>query len=235
MKRCNPSIDIVRIIAAAILLVQVASPPAQGAQRDDRLPPGENMEMVEWIQIPRADPFHLVICSKAVQRELGLTRDQVTQLWDMEPLFRSALRELTYGADQKSRKDIQRHKKLARSGMDRILKPEQLKRLRQLLLQLHGPSSAMNDHHLYALLKLTDRQAEKMKSLLQALRDNSEQVYHDQEKAQSCTRQKQMQYLLQTLNRKVFELFSEEQKNIYREAEGKLFDFKLESDSSCHD
>jgi Spy/CpxP family protein refolding chaperone len=235
MTRCNPSIDIVRIIAAAILLVQVASPPAQGAQRDDRLPPGENMEMVEWIQIPRADPFHLVICSKAVQRELGLTRDQVTQLWDMEPLFRSALRELTYGADQKSRKDIQRHKKLARSGMDRILKPEQLKRLRQLLLQLHGPSSAMNDHHLYALLKLTDRQAEKMKSLLQALRDNSEQVYHDQEKAQSCTRQKQMQYLLQTLNRKVFELFSEEQKNIYREAEGKLFDFKLESDSSCHD
>ena len=193
------------------------------------------MEMVEWIQIPRADPFHLVICSKAVQRELGLTRDQVTQLWDMEPLFRSALRELTYGADQKSRKDIQRHKKLARSGMDRILKPEQLKRLRQLLLQLHGPSSAMNDHHLYALLKLTDRQAEKMKSLLQALRDNSEQVYHDQEKAQSCTRQKQMQYLLQTLNRKVFELFSEEQKNIYREAEGKLFDFNLESDSSCHD
>lgn len=58
MKRLKPSIVIVQIIVAAILLMRVTSIPAQGAQRDDSLPPGENMEMVEWIQIPMADPFH---------------------------------------------------------------------------------------------------------------------------------------------------------------------------------
>ena len=240
MKRRDPSIDTVQIIAAAVMMMLVASTPAQAAQRDDHLPPGENMEMVEWIQIPMADPFHLVICSKSVRKELGLTRDQVNRLWDMEPLFRSELRELTYRTDQKSREDIQQHMKMARNGMDRILTPEQLGRLRQLLLQLHGPSSAMNDHRLYELLKLTDRQVEEMKSILQALRDNSAKVYAPQQedhrkKAQSPSRQKQMQHLLRTLNVKVFELLSDEQKKIYRNAEGEPFDFTLESDSACHE
>jgi hypothetical protein len=240
MKRCHPIIAILYILTAGIVLVPFASTPAQGAQRDDRLLPGENMEMVEWIRIPKADPFHLVVCSKGVQKELGLTRDQVRQLWDMEPLFRSELRELTYGTDQKSRKKIQRHMKMARSGMDRILKPNQLKRLRQLLLQLHGPSSAMNDHRLCRLLKLTDRQAEEMKSILQALRDKSEQVYTPQpdgnrKTAPSPSRQKQMQHLLQVLNRRVFELFSDEQKKIFREAEGEPFDFTLECNAACHE
>jgi hypothetical protein len=218
---------------------------ALGAARDENLPPGKQMNRIGWIQIPLADPFHMVVCSKTVQKELGITQKQLTQLKEMEPLFRSELRELSYGNDQQSRDTIQRHMNAARSGMGRILNPTQLKRLRQLLLQLHGPCSVVSDPKLSGFLKITDQQAKEINSILDALVAKSSRIYMLQYKENEQTaglkqpgvavKQKHMQRLLQRLNTKVYKLLSDEQRKIYKKAEGKPFDFKLEDDPSCLD
>lgn len=243
MKRDKISITLVKNTSAVILAMQLILGQALGAARDENLPPGKHMDAVGWIQVPLADPFHLVVCSTGVQKELKITKEQLSQFRDMEPLFRSELRELSYSRDQQSESHIQRHIKAAREGMGRVLGPDQLKRLRQLLLQLHGPCSVMNDPKLAALLKITDQQAKAINSILRALAVESEQIYSKQQKNHRPTaessisnvaaKQKQMQQLLHTLNEKVFDLFSAEQKRIYKNAEGKPFEFKLEDEPAC--
>jgi hypothetical protein len=133
----------------------------------------------------------------------------------------------------------------ARSGMGRILNPNQLKRLRQLLLQLHGPCSVVSDPKLSGFLKITDQQAKEINSILDALVAKSSRIYMLQYKENEQTaglkqpgvavKQKHMQRLLQRLNTKVYKLLSDEQRKIYKKAEGKPFDFKLEDDPSCLD
>jgi acylphosphatase len=245
MKRYKIIIAILKNTLVVILSMQIILCYALGAARDETLPPGKNMNMVDWIQIPMADPFHLIVCSKDVQKELRITQEQLSQFQDMEPLFRSELRELSHLKDQKPRDDIQQHIQAAREGMGRILDVRQQGRLRQLLLQLHGPCSVMNDPKLSVLLKITDQQVNKMKSILHALETKSEQMYTQQRKnnrqtAESgligvTTKQQQMKQLLQSLNRKVYSLFSDKQKRIYVEAEGEPFEFKLEDDPVCLD
>ncbi|MGD9189716.1 MAG: hypothetical protein PVI89_15965 [Desulfobacteraceae bacterium] len=245
MKNCQTKIVILKNALIIFLLIKLMIGHALGAARDENLPPGKNMNRVGWIQIPFADPFHLIVCSKGVRKELGITRKQLSQFRKMEPLFRSELRELSYQNDHKSRNTIQRHIDAARNGMGRILNPTQLKRLRQLLLQLHGPCSVVNDPKLASILKITDRQAKEINTILAALAAKSDQVYtlHKKENQQTAgtqtphvgTKQKQMQQLLQSLNSKVYSLFSDEQKKIYKAAAGEPFGFKLEEDPVCLD
>jgi hypothetical protein len=163
----------------------------------------------------------------------------------MEPLFRSELRKLSHLKGQRPHDDIQRHIQAARDGMGRILDVRQRGRLRQLLLQLHGPCSVINDPKLSVLLEVSDQQAEKIKSILHALEAKSEQIYTQQQKnnrqpAESdfigaTAKQQQMKQLFQSLNRKVYSLFSDKQKKIYEKAEGEPFEFKLEDDPACLD
>lgn len=203
------------------------------------------MNKVAWIQIPLADPFHLIACSKGVRKELGISQKQLSQLREMEPLFRTELRELSYHKDRKSLNAIQRHIEAARNGMGRILDPAQLKRLRQLLLQLHGPCSVVKDQKLSALLKISDQQAKEINSILQALAAKSNQIHTQQQKNNQqaavsslsgiAAKQSQMQQVLQDLNSKVYKLFNDEQKKNYREAVGEPFEFRLEDDPACLD
>ena len=245
MKKYKIIIAIVKNTSLVILSMQIIICHALGAARDENLPPGKNMNRVDWIQVPMADPFHLIVCSKGVQKELRITQEQLSQFQHMEPLFRSELRELSHLKDQKPNDDIQHHIQAARDGMGRILDERQRRRLRQLLLQLHGPCSVMNDPKLSVLLKISDRQEKKMKSILHALEAKSEQIYTQQQKndrqpAESAlhgvaTNQKQMKQLLQSLNGKVYSLFSDKQKRVYKKAEGEPFEFKLEDNPACLD
>ena len=245
MKKYKIIIAIVKNTSAVILSMLIIICHALGAARDENLPPGKNMNMVDWIQIPMADPFHLIVCSKAVQKELRITQEQLSQFRDMEPLFRSELRELSHLKKQKPLDDIQRHIQAARDGMGRILDVRQQRRLHQLLLQLHGPCSVVTDPKLSELLKISDQQVKKMKSILHTLKAKSGQIYTQQQKnnqqpAESALRgvttsQIQMEQLLQTLNGKVYNLFSDKQKIIYVEAKGEPFEFNLENDPACLD
>lgn len=245
MKLHKRIVSIVKNISAVIITMQLISIPVLGAARDQNLPPGKHMDEVDWIQMPLADPFHLVVCNQGVQKELEITKEQLSQFRVMEPLFRSELRELSHRKDPESNKDIQRHIDTARDGMGRILDSSQIERLRQLLLQLHGPCSVVSDPKLSTLLKITDQQAEKMNEILHVLEAESDRIYAQEQKNSRQTpeasfhnaevKQKQMQQLLQTLNRKVYSLFSEKQKRIYKDAEGEPFEFKLEKDPACLD
>jgi hypothetical protein len=225
--------------------VQLTSGHALGAARDENLPPGKQMNRVDWIEIPLADPFHLVVCNQGVQKELEITKEQLRQFRDMEPLFRSELRELSYAKGPETNGDIQQHIETARDGMGRILGPGQIERLHQLLLQLHGPCSVMNDPKLSSLLKISDQQARKMNNILHVLAAKSERIYAQKKRNNQqadgarvrdvAGKQKQMQQILQSLNREVYSLFSDEQKIIYKKAEGKPFEFKLEKEPDCFD
>ena len=237
-------IAIVKSASIVILAIKLILSPALAVDRNENLPPGEHMDRIEWIEVPMADPFHLIVCSKSVQKELGITREQLNQFREMEPLFRSELRDLSYRKNQNPKNDIQRHMDMARDGMDRILNPDQLKRLRQLLLQLHGPCSILNDPKLFRLLKITEQQEKKMNSILHALMAKSEQIYAQRQNSKGqivesvpapseASNQKQMQHLLRILNSKVYRLLSDEQKKIYKAAEGKPFEFRLESNPAC--
>jgi hypothetical protein len=245
MKNYQNIIALVKYTLVFLLSMQILSGRALGTSRDETLPPGENTKRVEWIQIPFADPFHLIVCSKRVRKELGITRQQLSQFEKMEPLFRSELRELSYRHGQQSENDIQRHIDAARNGVGRILEPAQIKRLRQLLLQLHGPCSVAKDPELSALLKITEQQERSIDSILDGLTAKSSRIYTSKQKdnaqandlqlSGSAAEQLQMQQVLQNLNDEVYKLFSDEQKEIYEKAQGKPFEFTREGAPSCLD
>jgi hypothetical protein len=237
---------IIALVSCTLVLFpafQIFSGRALGSARDETLPPGENTERLEWIEVPFADPFYLISCSKAVQKELGVTPKQLDQLQSMEPLFRSELRELSYRKDPVSQNGIQRHINAARNGIGRILKRDQLKRLRQLLLQLHGPCSVVKDSRLSALLKITDRQAREIDSIVHGLKVKSKRINlpgrndngqaRESSASDASAKQIQMQQLLKSLNSEVYKVFSDEQKNLYKKAKGEPFEFKREEDTGC--
>jgi hypothetical protein len=138
-------------------------PPLRGMlPRQQGEMPGPLIGEVPGAELPGADPFQLLLNSFEVQHELQLAPDQLDRLQLAARNFRTQLQALTapppgVSMDQ-ARAAIAAQMTDTRAMIARELRPEQLARLQQIVLQLEGLCLAMADAQIGQRLELTDDQ-----------------------------------------------------------------------------
>lgn len=125
-------------------------------------PPGAGSNDAPGGMMPGADPFMLLENNRQVQVDLGLSEEQIRRLSHSGQLFRSQLQELARATNVSSKAEIERQIWTSRDTIVHLLTPEQLQRLQQIMLQIHGPCLAISDTHFSQDLGLSEMQLQKM-------------------------------------------------------------------------
>jgi hypothetical protein len=177
--------------------------------------------------------------NKSVQEEIKLTDDQATKVKDYGTKAGEKAREefqkLQDVPQEERREKMQAMMKTANEEAEKelggILKPEQMKRLKQISLQQRG-AQAVNDPEIEKALKLTDKQKEDVKTIttesqkaLQELRPPPGQGGGG---APNPETQKKIQDLRKDTNEKVVSVLHDDQKKTWKELTGTPFEVKRE-------
>ncbi len=177
-----------------------------------------------------------LITNKSVQQELGMTEDQVKQADDAVKKVREAHRgdfDKLQGLEGQERfAKMQEVSKAVRHDTQKelagILKPDQLKRLKEIELQQQG-AQAFSDPDLQKELKLTDDQKEKIKTINEDARSEMRSIF--QGAGQGGDRQEMMKKM-QALRKETLEnslaVLTKDQQAKYKEMTGKPFQVKFE-------
>jgi hypothetical protein len=141
-------------------------PPREMMPRPEGHLPGSFMPDAPGAQLPGADPFHLLMNSTEVQADLGLTKLQLVGLEKAARNFHTQLAALLAPRPgvppEQAQAELQAHVESARGMVARELRPQQLERLHQIMLQLEGPCLAAIDPQARMHLRITPEQAARI-------------------------------------------------------------------------
>src|SRR5260370_30949748 len=84
------------IVNTAVAQERPAPPSREMMPRPEGQAPGSMMSDVPGAQMPGADPYHLLENSSEVQKDLGLTKDQLARLNRASRNFRTRHQDLSY-------------------------------------------------------------------------------------------------------------------------------------------
>jgi Spy/CpxP family protein refolding chaperone len=158
---------------------------------------------------------------KSVQEELKLSEDQITKVKEIQEKGQEARRGLRDIADENERR--QKAQELAKAdekAIGEVLKPEQVKRLKQIELQFsmrRGPQAFANEE-VAAALNLTAEQKEKLKTINDDFRKETEPL-----RGFSEENRKKREELAKAANDKVMGALTDEQKTKLKELTGEPF------------
>jgi hypothetical protein len=169
----------------------------------------------------------------SVQRELKLTAEQMEKLKalakDFETRHKDEIARLT-----RDKKDVAAFLKLRQAAMEhfstelpKVLTEEQLKRLDQIEMQLHGVQGLMRVD-VQSDLKLTDTQRKAILEVLENLKKDA-QTTMDSAKASSDKKEevgRRITQLHKLATEKAFNLLTEEQKKAWTGLVGEPFELK---------
>ena len=197
------------IFLSAFAAVLTMSLVAYGQQRSGQRGPGG-----------RGMGSAMLLRAEAVQKELGVTAEQLTKLKDVLEAGRGAgggqrnfqdmsEEERTKAREERAKQVAEQDKKIGE-----ILKPEQVARLKQLRLQASG-AMAFTNEELAKELKITKEQTDKIEKVMQEMRD-AMQGGGGGAGGFAEMREK--------MNAKVMEILTAEQKTEYKKMLGKPFD-----------
>jgi Spy/CpxP family protein refolding chaperone len=191
---------------AAVLMMSLV---AYGQQRPGQRGPGG-----------RGFGSAMLLRAEAVQKELGVTAEQLTKLKDVLEAGRGAgggQRNQDMTEEERTKAREERAKQVAEQDkkIGEILKPEQIARLKQIRLQVAG-ARAVTDEEAAKELKITDEQKTKIEKVMQEMRDAMQGGGGGGPGAFAEMREK--------INAKVMEILTDEQKAKYKEMLGKPFD-----------
>jgi Spy/CpxP family protein refolding chaperone len=172
------------------------------------------------------DPIYL-LGQKSVQEELKLTDEQIKkakELSDKRSEAFQGLRDLSREEQQKKRQEIA---KANNKALAEILKPEQLKRVKQIALQQRitfGLAFVVSDEETASALRITDEQKEKIREI--RMKGFEELRALGQERDEETN--KKRQELMKATNEKVAGVLTAEQKTKLKEMQGAPFTGKIE-------
>jgi len=109
-----------------------------------------------------------ILRNEDVQKEIGLTDDQKTKVEELRTSTTAKMTEVrssTNGDQQAAREGMMKVNADALKSLGEILKPEQLKRLRELEIQWTGITIVTSDKEAQATLGITDDQKAKIAEL----------------------------------------------------------------------
>lgn len=213
-------------IAALVTGTALAQPPeGGGGRRGGRGPGGPGGGMMR--------PGGLLL-SEDVQKELGLTDDQVKKVKEAVQKVRDKHQEefsSLQGMDEETRT---KRMELARTAnkeimesLGDVLKPEQAKRLKQIMLQarLQMPGGMVfNDPEVQSELKLTDDQKEKIKTISEDAQKEMREAFTGGGRDEM---RKKMASLRKETMDKIKAVLTDDQKKTWEEMTGKPFEFRL--------
>ncbi len=178
-----------------------------------------------------ADPIFL-LGQESVQKELTLTEDQIKKVKDLQEKRRSAFGAGGGGgAGGFDREAMQKRMEEQRKENDKFvadtLKPEQAKRLNQIVLQRRG-AGALNDPKVQDEIKLTDEQREKIKAINEDMAKSRRELFQPGQPPSEEARTK-MQELTKATNDKLVAVLTADQKTKWTDMTGPKFEGKIET------
>jgi Spy/CpxP family protein refolding chaperone len=160
-----------------------------------------------------------LLTQKSVQDELKLSDEQVKQAKELQEKQRADRPNFQGGDREEIRKKMAERRKAENEAVAKILKPEQLKRVKQIELQQPG---ALNNEEVAKALKITDEQKGKMREIQMKAFEEMRDLGRDEE-----ARTKR-QALMKKTSEKVKGVLTDEQKAKLKEMQGPEFTGKIE-------
>jgi Spy/CpxP family protein refolding chaperone len=183
----------------------------------------------------------MLLLNKGVQDELKLTDEQKAQLTKIQDKQREAFQKLrdTRGDREKAQKIMQEAREEATKAADKVkdgLKPEQVKRLKQIQVQVGmqtSPLATLNIADVQKDLGLNDKQKQELKVLAEDTRKDTQELMQGLREARGDReRSQQIFQKVQALNKeatgKAKAVLTDTQKKTLTELEGAKFDYKPE-------
>lgn len=194
-------------VALAAAVVAMAASPAlvQAQQRGGRGFGGFGMNTL------------FLLGQKSVAEELKLSDEQKTKVKELQEKQREVFQTLRDLSQEERRAKMQEMAK----AVDQVLKPQQLKRVKQIALQQAGVR-AVNDEEVAKALKVTDEQKDKIREIGRESFEKLRDIGFDEDKA------KEREQLQKETNEKMMAVLTSEQKTKLKEMEGEPFKGKIE-------
>ncbi|MEN9214098.1 MAG: Spy/CpxP family protein refolding chaperone [Gloeomargarita sp. DG02_4_bins_56] len=187
------------------------------------------------------DPLEL-FQNPQIKKELALTDEQAAKIKAISEQFRKDARALVSGLNLAQMEPNERAKKLdeikdqmekeigdARNEVGQVLTPDQLKRFKEITLQIYG-FGILSYEHFIEELKLTPEQQAQLKKLRDdtwtSMRVNLKVPQKGADNRQIiATNRKRMDQILLDSNAKALAILTPEQQKILDTLKGKKFDF----------
>lgn len=171
-------------------------------------------------------PLGPVLSMPQVQKELKLSDDQITKLKDalgkVMSNYRDTFTKLQRMSPEEQQKTFKALNEESQKAIGGVLKPEQLKRYKQIQWQMSG-FGAIQDPELQKELKLSDEQKKKLDS---HFKDATKQL-QDVSKNPGTSRevfQKKYNDIIKNLEDKTNSVLTEEQRKSLKELKGPRFE-----------
>ena len=164
-----------------------------------------------------------LLTQKSVQDELKLSSEQVTKIKELSDKQRESFggqRGQRGQRDEETRKKMEEARKATEKAVTEILKPNQLKRVKQISLQQQG-GRALSNPEIAAALKLSNEQKDKIKSIQEETRTARGQ--RGQRGQRSEEELKKQQEARKAANEKLMNVLTSEQKTKWKELTGEPF------------
>lgn len=198
---------IVPVLVVALLAATVTKAPAQPPQRRGFRGFGGGSVFL--------------LLQESVRKELQLTDEQIDKLREARDQLRPNFRELRGLSREEIREKIQEMREKSEKLLADILKPEQLKRLKQIELQQQGLMGALRNREVASSLGLTEDQREQLRALQQdfirAMRDLRESGGDRREMFEK------IQEFRKSTEEKILKVLTSEQKAKWKELTGEPF------------
>jgi hypothetical protein len=162
-----------------------------------------------------------LLTQKSVQEELKLSGEQVKMVTELQEKQRESFQGLRDLSQEERQTKMQEITKVQNEAIAKILKPDQLKRAKQIALQQQGPR-AVNNEEVAKALKVTDEQKEKMREIQRESFEKLRELGFDEDKA------KEREALQKETNGKMMAVLSSEQQAKLKEMQGEPFKGKIE-------
>lgn len=153
---------------------------------------------------------------KSVQEELKLSDEQVTKVKELQEKQRESFQGLRDLSQEERRTKMQEAAKAQTEAVAKLLKPAQLKRVKQISLQQAGVR-AINDEEVAKALSVTDEQKEKIREIGRESFEKLRELGRDEEAA------KKRQELMKETNEKMMGVLTAEQKTKLKAMQGEPF------------
>jgi LTXXQ motif family protein len=187
------------------------------------------------------DPLELLENAQ-IKKEISLTDEQSAEIKKLDTEFRASLKTKVAGVKIEELKgdetklkakytEIDKDAQSFREKVGKVLKPEQLSRMKQIYLQIYGFGPLTSSDYTTDL-KLTDEQSGKIKTIREDLFTNMKASWttptgSDDEKKQTiANNRKQMEQILKDSNDQTLAVLTPEQKKTLETIKGK--EFKLD-------
>jgi Spy/CpxP family protein refolding chaperone len=211
MRKLVLSLFVLALAAAPAL----AQPPAGRAQ-----PPGGRFG--GGFQMTGA----MLLGQKSVQEDLKLSDDQIKKVTDLGEKTRAAFGGLQGLSREEIQKKMEENRKESEKAVAEILKPDQVKRLKQIAFQVakrQGLSAALANPDTAKDLNLTDEQKEKLRLLGEDSRKFREELGIQRGQRPNEEQQKKLDDFRKSSEEKVTKMLTADQQSKLKEMAGAEF------------